>query len=57
MGGDKSKRALKPTAGGGGETSIHNLVPHVRRCALEDNNKEGFQNKTGECGPKSSGSE
>lgn len=39
------KRALKPIAGGGGggETSIHNLVPHLRRRWWEDNIKEGFQ--------------
>jgi len=57
MGYDKSKRTLQPIAGGGGDTSIHNLVPHVRRGRLEDNTKEVFLNNMGECWPKSSGSE
>jgi len=56
MGNDKSNRALKPIAGGG-DTSIHNLVPHIRRGRLENNTKEVYQNNMGVCGPKLSGSE
>jgi len=40
MGDDKSKRALKPIAGGSGDTSTHNLVPRVRWGRLEDNTKD-----------------
>jgi len=47
MGDDISRRGLKPTACGGGETSIRNLVPYVRRCRLEDDTKEGSQKPDG----------